>query len=226
MTRIISIGRGRLRRWLDNFIERHPAVDAECTDHRVRVMAADGAVAQLDVPFPPFLPEDPEGSPTGSETSSILTGPELLDRLVAHVGTDRPVGAILVRRGGFAAGLFHGRELIDSKVGTGYVQGKTKAGGWSQQRYARRRDQQAHQLYDRAAGAAQTVLLPQIGQLQAVATGGDRAGITAVTRHRQLTPLRPLLMSRVFPVPDPRRPVLESFPDQFLAVRIQLNERA
>lgn len=217
MTHIISVGRGRLRRWLENFARRHPGIDARLENGQVCVLAADDAIARVHVPFPPLLPE---------EAAEFPAGLALLEQLVSHAGADRCVGAILVRKGGFAAGVFHGVELTESKTGTGYVQGKTKAGGWSQQRYARRRDQQARQLYDRAAAAAGNVLLPHIGDLFAVATGGDRAGVAAVTERTSLAPLRPLLMSEVFPVADPRRAVLAAFPDQFLAVRIELNDRA
>jgi peptide subunit release factor 1 (eRF1) len=58
-------------------------------------------------------------------------------------------GVLLVRKGGFAVARLHGTEITASKVGKRHVQGKTKAGGWSQQRFARRRDNQA-----RAAMAA------------------------------------------------------------------------
>ena len=54
---------------------------------------------------------------------------DLRTALLEHVGRDRFVGAILVRRGGHAVGVFDGRVLRTSKVGRGYVQGRTKAGG-------------------------------------------------------------------------------------------------
>ncbi len=217
MARTIMIGRSRMRRWLKNFAERHSGIDAVLDDNHVCVTADDGAVAWVQIPFAPMASADAPESPTGCE---------LLNRLVAHIEVDRIIGAILVRRGGFAAGVFHGAELTDSKVGTGYVQGKTKAGGWSQQRYRRRRDRQARQLYDRAADAAETVLLSKIDELDAVATGGDSVGIAAVANRPRLSPLHSLLMSRVYPVADPRRRVLESFPEQFLAIRIELNDLA
>jgi hypothetical protein len=101
-----------------------------------------------------------------------------------------------------------------------------ESGGWSQQRYARRREQQARQLYDRAATTAEMVVLRKIADLDAVATGGDSDGVAAVIHRPRLSPLHPLLMPRVYPVLNPRRRVLESFPEQFLAVKILLNERA
>ena len=51
---------------------------------------------------------------------------------------------------------------IASKVGSGYVQGRTKAGGWSQQRFARRRANQAHALWNDAADVAARILLAHL----------------------------------------------------------------
>src|SRR5437868_5802736 len=85
---------------------------------------------------------------------SFEAGPEhqvLLDRLVAHVTAERTVGVVLVRMGGYAAGVFRGSGLVVSKVGSRLVQGRTAAGGWSQQRFARRRQNQADKAFDVAA---------------------------------------------------------------------------
>ena len=97
----------------------------------------------IAVPFPPL-----------AESADPL--PELL----AQVNRDCRIGALLVRRGGFAVGIFDGRALVASKVGGPYVQGKTKAGGWSQQRYARRRANQASQAYAEAADVVAMLILP------------------------------------------------------------------
>ena len=44
--------------------------------------------------------------------------------------------------------VVRGTEVVSSMVGRRHVQGKTKAGGQSQQRFARRRDNQARQAYE------------------------------------------------------------------------------
>ena len=73
-----------------------------------------------------------------------------------------------MRKGGFAvARLEHGR-LADSKVGQRHVQGRTKAGGQSQQRFARRRDNQARAAYEAAADHCARILG---GALALVVTG-------------------------------------------------------
>lgn len=175
----------------------------------MRVQAADGATAVITIPFPPLADAE----------SALLS-------LVRHAQLDRQIGAVLVRRGGWAVGTFVGSELIDSKVGRPYVQGQTKAGGWSQQRYARRRGQQATQAYAATADAVARILLPQLADLEAVFPGGDRAGIDAVLADSRLAPIRDKLTGPVLPTPDPRLRVLQAFPEQFRAVLISLNDLA
>ena len=128
-----------------------------------------------------------------------------------------------MRRGGYAVGRFAGRRLVGSKVGSTYVQGRTRAGGWSQQRYARRRANQAGQAYAEAADVVAAVLLPDVAELTAVVGGGDSTGVLAVLADRRLGPLRALLQPRVLPTADPRLRVLEAFGDQLREVRITLN---
>ena len=106
------------------------------------------------------------------------------------------------------------------------VQGRTKAGGWSQQRYARRREQQAGQAYAKAADAAAGLLLPVVADLEAVLGGGDRSGVEAVLADQRLMPLRRLLTGRVLATPDPRLDVLQRFGDQLREVEVTLNELA
>ena len=60
--------------------------------------------------------------------------------------THDPLGVLLIRRGGYAVGLARGAAFAESKVGKRHVQSRTAAGGWSQQRFARRRGNQADEL--------------------------------------------------------------------------------
>ena len=218
MSRVISIERTRLPRWLRNFATRHGEVQAVGAPEVVRFRATDGAEAAVAVPFAP-LPADPE-------PGALRDTDEVTVRLLDHVARDRRVGAVLVRRGGYAVGVFDGDRLISARNGSGYVQGRTKAGGWSQQRYARRRANQAQQLYDKASAAAAEVLLPVAAELVAVVGGGDRAGVLATLEPVTLQPVRELLQDRIHATDDPRRRVLEAFPETFLSVEIELNDRA
>jgi hypothetical protein len=52
------------------------------------------------------------------------------------------IGIILVTWGSYALGIFHGDNLIQSKVGTGYIHKEHKKGGRSQKRFARRTEEQ------------------------------------------------------------------------------------
>lgn len=210
MGRMITVDRDRLQRWLENFAARHGDCSSALADGLVIITAEDGAEARVSLPFGPLAEDD---------------RPPAV-RLVDHVLTDRLVGSVLVRRGGYAIGVFEGSRLINSKVGSSYVQSRTKAGGWSQQRYARRRGNQARQLYGRATEAIEAVLLPVAKDLVAVAGGGDRAGVEAALDEPRLRSVRDLLLPRIYPTDDPRLRVLEGFPAQFLAISIELNDLA
>jgi hypothetical protein len=160
------------------------------------------------VPFPP-LPVDPGGRYGG-----------LLD----HALADRTVGVLLVRLGGFAAGVVEGTRVVASRVGSRPVHGRAAAGGWSQHRFARRREGQARTALEAAAAAAAAVLLPALGGLDAVVAGGDRRAVEAVLADPRLAALRPLLAARLLDVPDPRRRVLEDAPRRVRAVSIRVVE--
>jgi Actinobacteria/chloroflexi VLRF1 release factor len=200
--RTVEVPAQRLSRWLAGFAERHGAVEYAATATEMALTGADGARAWVRVPFPPL--------PPGAD-------------LVAHATRERTVGVLLVRRGGYAAGVFDGARLRASKVGSSYVQGTTKAGGWSQQRFARRRANQARAAFEAAAGAAAAVLLPAADGLYGLVTGGDRAAIGAVLDDPRLAALRGLVTELFLPVPDPRLRVLQATPEQFTSVQIRLD---
>ncbi len=130
---------------------------------------------------------------------------------------------LLVRRGGYAAGVFEADALIASKVGSGYVQGTTKAGGWSQQRFARRRENQARASFASAADAAARVLLPYADRLDALVCGGDRTAVEAVLADVRLAGVAARRCDPFLAVPDPRLRVLAATAAQFNAVRITLD---
>jgi hypothetical protein len=202
----VPVGPERLAGWLQRYAERHGDLAWTRSDNAVVAAAADGSGLRIDVPFPP-----------------LAAGP-LPDVLVEHVMAPRRVGVLLVRLGGWAAGIFEGTRLISSKVDSRQVQGRTAAGGWSQQRFARRRAGQARAALSDAVAVAERVLLPSVATLDAVVTGGDRTALRTVLAADSLAPLRPLLSPRVLDVPDPRLRVLEATPPQFRAVWIGISE--
>lgn len=171
----------------------------------VVLVSPDGARAWISVPFPP-----------------LATGADVLTSLVEHATARRIVGVLLARRGGYAAGVFDGPDLIASKVGSNYVQGTTKAGGWSQKRYARRRDNQAQAALEDAADAAARVFTGA-PKLDALVLGGDRRSVESVLDDPRLAGLRPLVTGPLLAVADPRLKVLRDTPELFQAVRIALH---
>ncbi len=195
--RTVTVAGTRLDRWLVGFAERHGALSTDTSADLVVLTGADGARAWLLVPFPPLIGE-----------------------LVQHVTRSRRVGVLLVRRSGYATGVFDGVALGACKVGTSHVQGATKAGGWSQQRYARRRAHQADAAFDRAADAAARVLSGQA--LDALVVGGDREAVRVVLADPRLSALPPPTGAWL-QVKDPKSRALASMPEQFLAVRIRLD---
>ena len=129
---------------------------------------------------------------------------------------------ILVRRGGYALGLGQGPELIAHKVGTRYVQSRTAAGGWSQHRFARRRDNQADALVGSVIEHTLRVVLA--APSDALVVGGDRALVRDVLADARLARLAQLPRRELFDLPDPKLAVLERAVRRGRAVRITLTE--
>jgi hypothetical protein len=245
--RRLEVPAERIDRWLRGFAERHGGLAAVRLDSDlVRFRAGDGALAACRVPFPPL---DLALDPAADE------GPEgAVAALARHACLDRRVGVLLARLGGYAAGVFDGPRLIASKVGSRPVHGRSAAGGQSQARFARRRDNQARQALRAAADTAARVLTPYApaapeghavpagaagtagaagggsparghgGPLEALICGGDRRAIEALRRDRRLAAVFALETGPFLAVPDPRRAVLEDTPRLFRAVLIDLEE--
>ena len=199
--RTVSVAASRLPRWADGFAERHGGAQREVIDGVLRLTGADGATAIITTPFP--------------------TQADTVDAFMDAAQRPPRTAVILIRRGGFAAAVVSGGKVIASDVGKRHVQGRTAAGGWSQQRFARRRDKQVHELVEAAVSYAARVILPAL-PVDYVATGGDKPlveDVLADTRLRQLTtiPRGPHL-----DVPDPRRDVVTSLPERLTTLRIDL----
>jgi Actinobacteria/chloroflexi VLRF1 release factor len=212
--RWIEVSPERLAGWLESFGQRHGNVTSEASPAVVTFRAADGAQAECHVPFPP-LPEAPAADLA-----------ETAERIRAHALAERTVGVLLVRLGGYAAGVFTGpaAHLAASKVGSRLVHGRSAAGGTSQQRFARRREKQASEALGAAAATAAAVFGPYEGKLDAVVLGGDRRAIAGLRDDPRLKPYFDLAVERFLTVPDPRLTVLRGTPRLFQAIRIRLTE--
>ena len=67
-----------------------------------------------------------------------------LDLSLIHKAMDRKhlVGVVMVTWGWYALGIFDGSNLLECKIGTGYIHREHKKGGRSQKRFARRTEEQ------------------------------------------------------------------------------------
>ena len=221
--RWIDVAPERFPGWVESFGVRHGAVRVSrgpgglAPAAGVALVAADGAQALVHPPFPPVpgldLPADPA---------------EVARAIAAHAAADRTVGVLLVRLGGYAAGVFAGSppRLAASKVGSRLVHGRSAAGGQSQQRFARRREKQAAEALGAAADTAAGVFGRYGHPLDALVLGGDRRAVSGLRDDPRLRGYFGVAVERFLTVPDPRLAVLRETPRMFRAIQIQLTEPA
>ena len=192
----------RVERWVTNFVERHGATALAVADGALSGVAADGSDFTARLPFAATYDGPPDAA---AFTAAVVAPPRW--------------GVLLVRKGGFAVARVEDGRVVESKVGQRHVQGRTKAGGQSQQRFARRRDNQARQAYEAAADHAVRILGEPAHGLPLV-TGGDRPAVAEVLtdpRLRGVSVVEPWLA-----VADPRRAVLDRAVADGAAVRIEV----
>jgi peptide chain release factor subunit 1 len=82
------------------------------------------------------------------------TGP-----LEAVVAPEETFGLVVVERGGAAVGRLVGERVVPVWTGESRVMGKTRAGGQSAQRFARERERQTHEFFERVARVAADAFL-------------------------------------------------------------------
>jgi hypothetical protein len=221
--RWVDVAPERITGWIESFAERHGETMAEPGPEVVVFRGADGTVAQCHVPFPPLASPETASIGTGTAGQDIRAQAALI---AAHSTADRTVGVLLVRLGGYAAGVFSGSppRLEASKVGARLVHGRSAAGGQSQQRFARRREKQAANALAAAADTAAAVFGPHSGRLDAVVLGGDRRAVAGLRGDARLSRYFDRAVERFLTVPDPRLAVLRETPKMFRAVHIRITE--
>jgi hypothetical protein len=185
---------------MQNFEARHGATALRVDQGRLAGQAADRST---------FLAEPPLGRALDEPTVEALT---------AACAPPPDWGILLVRKGGFAVARLAGEAVVDSKVGQRHVQGRTKAGGQSQQRFARRRDNQARAAYEAAADHAARIA----ADVPALVVGGDHGAVEAVLADQRLRGVAARVVGDFLTVPDPRRGVLESAIRDACSVRIDV----
>lgn len=199
MTRVVEVSVDRLPGWFERFVERHgpAAVDG------ATVTAADGVTAVL-------------------AAWRDLAGAADLAELVTRSAPPARLGLVLVRRGGYAVARADAAEIVDRKVGRRHVQSRTAAGGWSQQRFARRRGKQADELVTAVADHAARIL--GAADLDGLVRGGDRRLLEAVLGDPRLTGLGRLPARDLLDLPDPKPAVLVAALARSRSVRIALSD--
>ncbi len=185
---------GRLTGWVGRYAATHPGLTVTAGSGGLALLAEGGSTAALR-PLVPYTAEP------GATAEELVAG------LAAHACRPIAVGLLLVRRGGFAVGIARAGALERSKVGSRYVQSRTAAGGWSQQRFARRREGQAKELVRAAADA--WAELPDRPPVSVLVTGGDRSLCEQVLGLAPLRALREVGVARHLDVTDPRLVVLK-----------------
>jgi hypothetical protein len=197
----VLVPAARFERWATNFASRHGPTDLDVAEGALVGAGADGSRFSASLPF-----------------ASSYAGPAAAPAFCAEATPPSDWGILLVRKGGFAVARLTRDRVTQSKVGQRHVQGRTKAGGQSQQRFARRRDNQARQAYEAAADHAVRILGDQP---LVVVAGGDRAAVLEVLAEPRLARLA--VVEPWLPVPDPKRAVLDAAIRDAQAVRIEVH---
>jgi hypothetical protein len=206
-SRTVLVPPERVVRWFANFGARHGEPDLDVHEGRLVATAPDGAVAEAALPF-----------------AREYDGPPHVTSFADAVGEPVRWGVLLVRKGGFAVAFGTGPEPSASKVGQRHVQGRTKAGGQSQQRFARRRDNQARQAYEAAADHAHRILVLEAGGVDALVCGGDHAAVEAVLSDPRLAGPAARRTEPWLAVPDPRRAVLDQAVADARSARVSITD--
>jgi peptide subunit release factor 1 (eRF1) len=195
--------------WVDRFAAAHGALRvAPHSTNLLCLQAADGSTAQLVL----------RASDPGVGDVDL---PEWLPRLTAARGVER-LGLIVIRRGGYSVGVASGATVIAHRTGSRYVQGRTAAGGWSQQRYARRRGNQATAAFAAAADAVARIVLPHADTLHRVVAGGERQAVHTVLADARLAAVAARLQPAMYSVGEPKRASLDELLAKARAVTIEV----
>lgn len=206
MSREITVAPERLARWFAGFVERNGEMRSiEAADGRTVVTTVRGGRAVV--------------------IERAVPAADLAE-LCAMLLPSAAAAVLLIRRGGYAIARaqYHGagHEVLASKTGRRYVQGRTAAGGQSQQRYARRRANQADALVGEAADAARRVLGDRPGAVDLLVTGGDPRLVEDALTRAPFTALQ-WTQRRHVEVGEPRRVDVDHAVQVARSVRIQVH---
>ncbi len=198
--RAVEVEPERVHGWIARFAERHGPVEAHIGANVV-ITAADGATATF-----------------------VTRGGTTVDEVVERLTEPRRIGLVLVRLGGHSVGVAFGDRIEVSATDRKQVHGRIRAGGWSQQRFARRREGQARVALQAAADDVFRVLVPRLDRLDSVVLGGDRQALDVLRNDRRLADVFSKAEDRVLDVPEPRRAVLDEAARRARCVEIVIQD--
>jgi hypothetical protein len=207
--RIVEVEPERLPRWVANFAERnggianhHAEGDAWTIESNEGTSASVVWALAGGLPADWLLADDPE---------------KAAEHLRDYALEPRRIAVLLARKSAYSVGVLADGRILASKTDTAYVQGKTKAGGQSQQRFARRRDGQAKAAEKRARDAVVAVLAH--AEYDALVTGGPVEGILEDPR---LSGLKPAI--HFGDIAEPKAALLTETAYRAIGFRIRLSE--
>ncbi|MBG6217651.1 hypothetical protein IWX75_002109 [Arthrobacter sp. CAN_A6] len=209
-TRTVLVAAGRLPGWLERFAARNGGYTFTAEPGAAVLTGANQCRAVITPPLPLALKEGPP------------VEAEVIDAIRTAAGSPRTAGVVLIRRGGYSVGVARSGMLVASKTGTRYVQSRTAAGGWSQQRFARRRANQASSLVLEAAERAAAIFGGH--PVECIQRGGDRALAAEVFEQPSLGKYGSLPHLPFATVPDPRLVILQRVAMETTAVRITITD--
>ncbi|HNJ78410.1 MAG TPA: acVLRF1 family peptidyl-tRNA hydrolase [Marmoricola sp.] len=189
----------RLTRWVSNFESQHGTVSLRAED-QLYGLASDGSAFTARLPF-----------------DLRYQGPAQVNAFMAAATPPTDWGLLLVRRAGYVMARLAGPEPGAHKISKRWVQGRSKAGGQSQQRFARRRENQAQETYKSAATSARTLL----AGAPFLVTGGDRLAVEETIR---LAGLNTQLDSRRLPHTGASRDLLGTAIQSACALELNIKD--
>jgi len=205
--RAVEVAPDRLARFCAGIEQRHGAVQStRVQTDRVLLTTEDATTAELVPTVRGLSPAEHPGL--------------ALDALLGHLGKPWRVGLLLVRAGGHSAGVAVGARVLTSSTDRRHVQGRSAAGGWSQQRFARRRAGQRGSALQQAADTAARALVGQA--LDVLVTGGDRRSVDVVLADPRLAVLSSMVSPRWLDVGEPRRAPLDEAAGRAHTVQVLL----
>jgi hypothetical protein len=209
MSHTVSVPPGRIEKWLDTYWIRHGKGPVTASADDVTAAGTDGATARMRLLWP-----------------GVVLGDDPLADLISAARSPRRLGLLAVRADGHAVGLWDGTAVTESKHRGHYVQSRTAAGGWSQQRFAHRRENQAKAAYEKAAGDVAALIEPVATRLDGLVAAGNPGAIKAVLADSRCR--RTAALAAAVPLPhlelrDTSREALTDLAQRLLSVVITID---